>query len=153
MFCQNCGKEIADNAAMCAQCGAPTPNAANANNTAQPAYQQPVQQYQQPQAQQQYQQPYQQPGQYQQPYQQQYYQQPYQQPVNPDEPANGGIIALAILIPIVGIILGCVNMSDGRKKAGKTYLIAALITIGVYVLIGIIIGIAFASSAPYYYYY
>ncbi len=140
MFCQNCGKQIEDNAVMCAHCGAPTPNAAN---TQQPVYQQPVQQ-----------QPvYPQQGQYQQPYQQQYYQQPYQQPINPDEPANGGLIALAILIPIVGIILGCVSMSDGKKKAGKTYLIAALIAIGAYLLIGIIIGIAIAASNPFYYLY
>lgn len=145
MFCQNCGNQIDDNAVMCAHCGAPTPNAANAQ---QPVYQQPAQQYQQQGQYQQPAQPYQQQGQYQQPY----YQQPYQQPVN-DEPANGGFIALSILIPIVGIIFGCVSMSDGKKRAGKAYLIAALAAIGAYLLIGIIIGIAVAASNPFYYYY
>ncbi len=70
MFCSNCGTQNADNAVVCASCGAPLA-------AAQPQYQQPQPQYQQPQ--------YQQP-QYQQPQPQ--YQQPLYQPAAPAMPMN-----------------------------------------------------------------
>ena len=127
MFCQECGKEIADSSAFCAHCGART---ANSNN---PIPQQPA--------------PAQQ-GQYIPSYPQQ-----YQHTIDPNEPVNIAIIIVCVLIPIVGIIMGCVYMSDGRKKAGKAYLIASLVTIGVSILVFIICLIIFASlasSVPYY---
>ena len=45
-----------------------------------------------------------------------------------NEPASGGIIALSILIPICGIILGCINISNEKKRAGKTYLWCGIIS-------------------------
>lgn len=52
-----------------------------------------------------------------------------------NSPANGGFVFLSILIPLVGIILGIVDMCQGRKHAGKVYLITALITWAVSFLI------------------
>jgi hypothetical protein len=55
-----------------------------------------------------------------------------------EQKANGGFIALSIFFPIVGIILGIVEMSKGNKKAGKTYIITAIISWAVWFLLGII---------------
>ena len=44
-----------------------------------------------------------------------------------DEPANVGLVVLSVFINIVGIILGIVSLTDGKKRAGKAYLLAALI--------------------------
>lgn len=134
MFCKYCGKEVEQNATICVNCGGEvTPLAPDgtipANNAATP--QQPI---------------YPQQGANGYPPQNGYYPppyppQPYYPPpkyVDPNAPANGGLIALSIIIPIVGIILGLVKMSDGEKKAGKTYLTAALITMGVYLVFWII---------------
>lgn len=127
MFCRECGKEIADNSVFCNYCGAATDNVSNT------AAQQPIQPQQ---------------GQYIPPYPQQ-----YQHAVDPDEPVSGAIIAVCILLPIIGIILGCVFMSDGRKAAGKTYIIASLISIGISLLIAIIVGIIIVASIPSFYYW
>lgn len=48
--------------------------------------------------------------------------------VNPDEPANGGLIAVSVLFPIVGIILGIIDINKGKKCSGGVYLKAAIIT-------------------------
>lgn len=53
-------------------------------------------------------------------------QQPYTAPVDPDEKPNGGMIALALFIPMIGIILGAIESSNGKKRAGKAYLIAGI---------------------------
>lgn len=37
-------------------------------------------------------------------------------------------------------------MSNGKKKSGKAYLLAGVITIAVEIVIGIIVGIAIASN-------
>ena len=76
------------------------------------------------------------------------YQQPMNQPYNQNDvdETNVGLVILSVLIPIVGIILGAVNMSNGKKKSGKAYLLAGVITIAVEIVIGIIIGIAVASN-------
>ena len=138
MFCKYCGKEVDQNATICANCGGEvTPLASDGTiptNKAVP--QQPVQPQQ---------------GQYIPPYPQQ-----YQHIIDPNEPASVGIIIVCVLIPIIGIIMGCVYMSDGRKRAGKAYLTASLITIGVGILISIITFIVFASlinSAAHYWYW
>lgn len=44
-----------------------------------------------------------------------------------NDSVNGGLIFLAILIPIVGVVLGCINLSKGQKNAGKIYLIVGII--------------------------
>lgn len=51
-----------------------------------------------------------------------------------DVRTSGGLIALSILFPIVGIIMGIVYMqsyNETRRDAGRTYLKTALITWGV----------------------
>lgn len=45
---------------------------------------------------------------------------------NSDENANGGLLLLSFLIPLFGIIYGCIDMSNGKKKAGKAYLTIAI---------------------------
>ena len=51
-------------------------------------------------------------------------------PSNPvgEDKANGGFIALSFFFPIVGIILGIIDINKGNKKAGKTYIITAVIS-------------------------
>lgn len=51
-----------------------------------------------------------------------------------DVQTSGIVIILSVLFPIVGIILGCIyipSYNETRRHAGKTYLKASLITIGV----------------------
>ncbi len=55
-----------------------------------------------------------------------------------DAKASGGLIALSIIIPLVGIIMGIVFMINGKKHVGKTYLIAALISTGVGIILTIL---------------
>ena len=47
--------------------------------------------------------------------------------VDPNEPANVGLVFLSALIPLVGIILGATNISSGKKRAGKRYLWTGII--------------------------
>lgn len=47
--------------------------------------------------------------------------------VDSASPANGGLIVLSVLIPLVGIILGIVNISQGKKHAGNVYLWTGII--------------------------
>lgn len=83
MYCRNCGAPLADNAVVCARCGATvTPPAPP------PGTQQPYQSQQQP-----YHPPY---------YQYPYGQQPY--PQQEDRP-SAGFHVLAFFFPIVGLIL------------------------------------------------
>ena len=58
-----------------------------------------------------------------------------------EQKANGGFIALSFFFPIVGIILGIIDISKGNKKAGKTYIITAIISWAVWFLLGCCIGI------------
>lgn len=121
MFCKSCGKEINDQAVVCPYCGVQT-------GVVQQIPQQPTygaqQNYAAPQ---------------QNPYVNQYPQ------TEPDE-TNVGIVVLSVLFPIVGIILGAVNIGNGKKKSGKAYLTAGIIAIAVEVVIGIIAGIVIASN-------
>ncbi len=65
--------------------------------------------------------------------------------VDPNEPANGGLVFLSVLIPLVGIILGITNISNGKKHAGKVYLWTSIIVWLVGIIIsGISIGLAVA---------
>lgn len=126
MFCSSCGKEINDQAVVCPYCGAQTANAQQIPQ--QPNYN--VQQnYGAPQ---------------QNPYMNQYPQQ------NQVDETNVGIVVLSVLFPIVGTILGAVNMSNGNKKSGKAYLMAGIISTAVCVVIGIILRIVAANTAHSY---
>lgn len=52
-----------------------------------------------------------------------------------------GLVILSILFPIVGIILGVVyrqSYNETRRRAGNAYLIAALITIGIFLIMVIL---------------
>lgn len=104
-YCANCGKELADNAAFCSECGAA--QQAASQQTYQQQYQEPV---------------------YQQTPQQQY-QQPYQ------APADGGSFGWAVLgfcFPLVGLILYLVwknNKPFSAKKAGMGALIGFVLNL------------------------
>lgn len=117
MFCQNCGTKLADDAAFCANCGAPTGHQQPApQQPAQPIPQQPVQPIpQQPvQPTQQYapQQPMQQ-------YAQRAYQQPaYAQPVYPQQPAkrgHGKLIAALVGggVVVAAVVVACILIFGG----------------------------------------
>lgn len=68
----------------------------------------------------------------------------------PDE-INAGYVVLCILFPIVGIILGAINMSNGNRKSGKAYLIAGIATWAFLVVLGIcLMGIGLAMSVSSY---
>lgn len=118
MFCSHCGKEINDQAVVCPYCGVQTANAQQVNYGGQQNYGAPQQNQNMNQ---------------------------YPQPVEADE-TNVGIVVLSVLFPIVGIILGAVNMSNGKKKSGKAYLMAGIISAAVSFVIGIILGIVIASN-------
>lgn len=45
-----------------------------------------------------------------------------------DDTVSAGLVILSILIPLVGIIMGFVFHSEGRKHAGKTYIIVAIVS-------------------------
>lgn len=60
------------------------------------------------------------------------------QPVQANEPANSGLVLLSVLFPLVGIIMGLVYKSNGKQRAGDTYIKAAVITFGICFLIYII---------------
>ena len=64
---------------------------------------------------------------------------PAVQPVDPNEPAAGGLKLLSALIPLAGIILGATESSKGKKRASKSYFIAAIIGMVFYAVVGILI--------------
>ncbi|WP_303766364.1 hypothetical protein, partial [Ruminococcus flavefaciens] len=43
-----------------------------------------------------------------------------------EDKVSVGLVIVSVLIPLVGIIVGIVNMSKGKKKSGKVYLIVAI---------------------------
>lgn len=109
-FCSNCGKELRDDEAFCSQCG----------NTVNAAPQQPFANQAQPQ---QAQQPYQ-PVQYTNPSQAQ---QTMYQPVE-EEKNNIATSALifALVMPIVGFILGIIGAVKYKSEKLKTQCIIAI---------------------------
>lgn len=42
-----------------------------------------------------------------------------------DTPPETGIIILSLLVPLVGIIFGCICLKNNEKRAGNAYLLAA----------------------------
>ena len=72
------------------------------------------------------------------------------QPFDPaNEPPEVGIIIFSVLIPLAGFIYGVASLSGGEKRAGKAYLLAAGLSLGVsllLVLIATLMGIFAASQ-------
>ena len=72
------------------------------------------------------------------------------QPFDPaNEPPEVGIIIFSVLIPLAGLIYGVASLSGGEKRAGKAYLLAAGLSLGVSLLLVIIatlMGIFAASQ-------
>jgi hypothetical protein len=62
-------------------------------------------------------------------------------PGDPNEPANVGFIVLSIFVPMFGIIFGAVESGNGKKRAGKAYLISGICGIVALTVIPIIITI------------
>lgn len=50
-------------------------------------------------------------------------------------PAETGLIVLSALIPLAGLIIGCICLGNNEKRAGRTYLLAAGIRFGAALLI------------------
>lgn len=120
-FCKNCGNPLNDNSVFCSNCGAQI----TADNNA-PQNEVPQQNY--PQDNMNYQ-----PYPVQNPYQQGYYgaQPPMQQPMVDDTPSTG-LKVLSFFIPLVGLILFCVQNSDkpvSAKAYGKWALIGFITSI------------------------
>ena len=62
-------------------------------------------------------------------------------PVDPNEPPNTGYIVLSVLVPMFGIILGAIEKGNGRQRAGKAYLTAAVSVIAFWVIFSLVITI------------
>lgn len=60
-------------------------------------------------------------------------------PVDPNESPNSGFVVLAILVPVFGIVMGIIETNNGKKRAGKAYLTAAIATTVFWVLFSLII--------------
>lgn len=97
MYCSNCGMNFGDREERCPFCATPTPNFNGSNYS----------------------------GQYPPPFFDPNLQQPFffRDPSN--VPAETGLVVLSVLIPLAGLILGCISFSKGEKRAGRAYLLAA----------------------------
>jgi len=91
MYCINCGMNIDDREERCLFCATPTPNFNGMNLRGQ------------------YPPPYFDPNLPPYPYF-------FRDPAN--EPAEPGLIVLSVLIPLAGLIIGCVSLGKGEKRAG-----------------------------------
>lgn len=67
--------------------------------------------------------------------------------------ANGCLIVVAFLLPVIGFIIAAVNYSNGNQNAGGSYLKAAIAGIIVNVVLIILLAACGAFSGPTYYYY
>lgn len=66
------------------------------------------------------------------------YQQPqYIQPTSPDV-MTGGLVALCILVPVVGLIYGVVQQSNGKPIVGKQCIKISLIVLGIGLLLSVL---------------
>lgn len=66
--------------------------------------------------------------------------------------ANGCLVVIAFLIPIIGFIIALVSYNNDNRKAGKSYLKAAIAGIIVNVVLLMILAACGAFSGPTYYY-
>ena len=62
-----------------------------------------------------------------------------------DEPAEAGIVILSVIAPLIGFIYGLISISNGEKKAGRTYLLAAGISLG----FGLLLILAIVAMAMF----
>lgn len=92
MYCINCGMNIDDREERCPFSATPTPNFNGMNLRGQ------------------YPPPYFDPNLPPYPYF-------FRDPAN--EPAEPGLIVLSVLIPLAGLIIGCVSLGKGEKRAGR----------------------------------
>lgn len=47
---------------------------------------------------------------------------------NKDDSVSGGLMAVSILVPIIGVILGIIYLCQKKTKAGTAYLVAGVIS-------------------------
>ena len=142
MKCETCGSELSGMMPTCQFCGTPNPAYMRRYGLYPPqgGYQPPRMNYPPPPQ-----------GSY--PPPQMNYPPPYmyrRQPFDPaNEPPEVGIIIFSVLIPLAGFIYGAASLSGGEKRAGKAYLLAAGLSLGVsllLVLIAVLIGFMSASN-------
>lgn len=133
MFCRTCGKEIINEAVVCPYCGCltgvPQQPPINYNNgyvnngTNVDQYGNPIN----------------------------------TQYINADKPSqsepdeiNAGIAIVSFLFPIIGIIMGAINISQNKKKSGKFYLIMGLASWGLLFILGIVLmGVGFSIASAF----
>ena len=60
----------------------------------------------------------------------------YFDPAN--QPPEIALVVISALIPLVGLIIGCICLSNNEKRAGRAYLIAAGVRFGVTLLLVLI---------------
>ena len=141
MKCETCGSELSGMMPTCQFCGTPDPAYMRRYGLYPPqgGYQPPRMNYPPPPQ-----------GSY--PPPQMNYPPPYmyrRQPFDPaNEPPEVGIIIFSVLIPLAGFIYGAASLSGGEKRAGKAYLLAAGLSLGVSLLLVLIAGLMgiFAAS-------
>lgn len=97
MFCNNCGKEINDNAVVCVNCGASVRSGVSPPYGSQPAYNAPPT----------------------------YGSSAYGAQ---NDVMTGGLVALCILIPLAGLIVGIVKKSNGQVISGGKCITYSLVT-------------------------
>lgn len=66
---------------------------------------------------------------------------------NPNEPANTGLVFLALIFPMIGIMLGVIENSNGKKRAGKAYLTAGIASAAFWIVFSVGISI-FCTAFP-----
>lgn len=132
MFCRTCGKEIINEAVVCPYCGCLTGvpqqpanyNSGYVNNGAVDQFGNPIN---------------------------------TQYIINADKPTqsepdeiNAGIAIVSLLFPIIGIILGAINIGQNKKKSGKFYLIMGLASWGLLFILGIVLmGVGFSLASTF----
>ncbi|MBR3666966.1 MAG: hypothetical protein IKN66_07420 [Ruminococcus sp.] len=142
MKCETCGSELSGMMPTCPFCGTPDPAYMRRYGLYPPqgGYQPPRMNYPPPPQ-----------GSYPPPPQQGSYPPPYmyrRQPFDPaNEPPEVGIIVFSVLIPLAGFIYGIASLSGGEKRAGKAYLLAAGLSLGVSLLLVLIAGLIGVMSA------
>ena len=51
------------------------------------------------------------------------------------QPPETALVVLSAIIPIAGLIIGCICLGNNEKRAGRAYLIAAAISFGLSLLL------------------
>lgn len=64
-----------------------------------------------------------------------------------NEKPNSGLMLLAFLVPIAGFIIGAIEKSNGKKKAGNAYIRMGAIAIVFYIVLSIVLYVAAIKSA------